>query len=206
MIKRRRVLIDRTFQLRLATELMLIVLIVPLVIWADFYLLAQYAKTVNVGQSGPSGGLLMMGSLIKTQWWLMILLYLINFALVYFLIVYYSHRIAGPVYRFSIVLNGMTKGKLSERVKLRKNDYFENLGDSINNLSKSFSKTIEDLKETTEKLAGKGDAEIKELASSMSEILDRYEVRAEAGTEAEAEAETEKEPEPEPDKSDKSSE
>ena len=179
MKQRKQILIDRQFQLRLALELMVVVLIVPLVLWADFYLLGQYALSQNpdlAAMRGNSWGII--GSLLQQQWALMLVLYLVNFGVVYGFIVFYTHRIAGPVYRFSDTLKNMAEGKLGYRIRLRKNDYFENLGISINAMAQTFGQTIGELKQATATLADKtrdlNDNEIKQHVSEIEAILSRY--------------------------------
>lgn len=186
MKKRTQILIDRDFQLRLALELMVVVLVVPLILWADFYLLGQYALSQNPEISSTASSWGLMGTLLQQQWALMLVLYLVNFGVVYAFIVFYTHRIAGPVYRFSVTLKAMTEGKLGIRIKLRKNDYFENLGEGINAMAQAFSQTIADLKTTTgtlsEKTGNIDDQEIKDHISALEKILGHYEEEEMANT------------------------
>ena len=179
MKQRKQVLIDRQFQLRLALELMVVVLLVPLILWADFYLLGQYALGQNDGLNpaqGSSWGLI--GTLVRQQWVLMLILYLLNFVMVYAFIVFYTHRIAGPVYRFSVTLKAMADGRLGNRVHLRKNDYFENLGAGINATAEAFAGTINELKKATAVLSSKAgklaDNDIQQHISDIEAILERY--------------------------------
>lgn len=46
--------------------------------------------------------------------------------------IYISHKIAGPLYRFAATLDEMSKGNLSMRVHLRKNDEAQFLADHFN--------------------------------------------------------------------------
>jgi len=45
---------------------------------------------------------------------------------------FFSHRIAGPLYRFEQTLQGVGEGDLSQRVQLRRYDELKDLGDEIN--------------------------------------------------------------------------
>ena len=83
MQKRKQYLIDRKFQMRLALELMVVVLLVPLVVWADFYVLGQYALSQNISAGVARSDWGIIGALIKHQWLLMIALYLVNFGLIF---------------------------------------------------------------------------------------------------------------------------
>jgi len=179
LIKRRQILIDRTFQHRLAIDLLVIVLVVPAVLWADFYILGQYALSRNpdIGQASGWG---MIGTLVKQQWFFMLLVFVLNFALVYAFIVYYTHRIAGPVYRFCRTLDDMADGKLAQLVKLREKDYFENVGTSINRLSERLCGAVAELKAEVAALSDRAHAKntgnLQERIAAMEKILVRFDV------------------------------
>ncbi|MDH5633007.1 MAG: hypothetical protein OEZ10_08425 [Gammaproteobacteria bacterium] len=178
MIKRKQYLVDRKFQMRLALELMVVVLLVPLVVWADFYVLGQYALAQNAaaGMANSSWGVI--GALIQRQWLLMVVVYLVNFGLIYLFIIFYTHRIAGPVYRFTETLTSMAGGDLSARIKLRKNDYFENLGESINRLSDHYADTFRELQAAASRLEEQGeksaDQDAKIQIAKIKSILAGY--------------------------------
>ena len=156
---------------------MVIVLIVPAVLWADFYILGQYAlsKNPNVGNVG---GLGMIGTLLKQQWFFMLLIFVLNFAIVYAFVVYYTHRIAGPIYRFSRTFDEMAEGKLEQHIKLRKRDYFENLGESINRFSASLSGSMSELRslvnDAAVRVQSSKDHELQEKFAQIEQILSRF--------------------------------
>jgi methyl-accepting chemotaxis protein len=180
MQQRKQYLIDRKFQMRLALELMVVVLIVPLVVWADFYVLGQYALSQNIAGGMARSDWGIIGSLIRHQWLLMAVLYLVNFGLIYLFLVFYTHRIAGPVYRFTTILDAMTRGDLGDRIKLRKNDYFENLGVSINGLADHYTDVFTELKAVAalidENKSEAASSDVNEQIGKMNSILDRYQL------------------------------
>lgn len=180
MQNRKQYLIDRKFQLRLALELMVVVLMVPLVVWADFYVLGQYALSQNISSNMARSDWGIIGSLIRQQWILMVVLYLVNFGLIYIFLVYYTHRIAGPVYRFSVTLDAMSEGDLTSRVSLRKNDYFENLGASINRLSDHYADVFSELKAIAtlinESKGENSSAQEQEQIAKMNKLLEKYQI------------------------------
>lgn len=49
-------------------------------------------------------------------------------------LVFYSHRLAGPVYHLEKHLEEMIKGNYEEKLRFRKNDEFKHLADTINRL------------------------------------------------------------------------
>lgn len=60
--------------------------------------------------------------------------------------IYVSHKIAGPLYRFSATLNEMAKGNFSMRVHLRKSDEAQFLAEHFNEALISIDLTISKLK------------------------------------------------------------
>ena len=176
---RKQYLIDRKFQLRFAMELMVLVLLVPFIVWANFYVLGQYAMSIDpaVAEMGSMG---MTGALLKHQWPLLLLVYIFNFGLVYGFIVYYTHRIAGPVYRFDLVLGEMADGKLGHTISLRKRDYFGDVGQRINDVASKFGDTIKELKEIHGDLARhaeqSNDETLKKHAQAAEQVISQYEI------------------------------
>lgn len=53
-----------------------------------------------------------------------------------------SHRIAGPLYRFEKVLDGMNSGRLDESIKLRNKDEGKELAKKINQFNSMLSQSI----------------------------------------------------------------
>jgi len=183
LIKRTQYLVDRIFQQRLAMDLMVIVLLVPVVLWANFYLVGMYALTQNpdVGELPRGWGL--AGLLLKQQWWLIILFVAVSFGLAFGFILYYTHRIAGPVYRFRRLFDELAEGKVGAQVHLRKGDCFENLAQSASHASATLASSIDELKTVAAELSKKaeslGDRELKEQIAAINRALDRYSVVSE---------------------------
>ena len=48
------------------------------------------------------------------------------------LTIYFSHKIAGPIYRFEIVCHNIIDGKYNDKIVLRKGDEMQNLANLIN--------------------------------------------------------------------------
>ena len=61
-------------------------------------------------------------------------------------LIFLSHRIAGPLYRFENILNSIKKGDLTQRFKLRENDQFVELANSINEHTDTLDKNMGHLK------------------------------------------------------------
>lgn len=74
-------------------------------------------------------------------------------------LIFLSHRLAGPLYRFENVLAELGKGNLTQRFKLREKDEFVELQNSINALAIALDINVGDIKS--------GISEISKLASEM---------------------------------------
>ena len=66
---------------------------------------------------------------IAASFFYKIMLYLL---IVIIISAFLSHKLAGPVYRFEQVCKAIAKGDFSQRVRLRKGDFFTELQDDFN--------------------------------------------------------------------------
>jgi len=175
---RKQYLIDRKFQLRFSLELMVFVVVTPFVVWANIYMLGQYSQTQDIYAQGAMSQWGVIGVLFLRYWWLLLLLYLGNFGLLYFVVIYYSHRVAGPIYKCTKTLDALAAGTIGGNIKLRKRDYFGSLGDSINEVTKNYGSDITGLKEAMDTLRNKissgSDNDLKKAVEQMDSILSRY--------------------------------
>lgn len=180
MKKRTQFVVDRSFQQRVAMDLMVIVLLVPVILWANFYIVGMYTLSQNPEIAYLPRDWGVVGLLLKQQWWLIILFIAISFGLSFGFILYYTHRIAGPVYRFRLLFDGLGAGKLGSQVKLRKGDCFENLAQSVSAASASLAESMTELKTVaatlTQKADSLGDRELGEQVAAINRALDRYSV------------------------------
>ncbi|MCD6459837.1 hypothetical protein J7L67_04125, partial [bacterium] len=53
-----------------------------------------------------------------------------------------SHKIAGPIFRLNSSLKNLAKGKYEERIKFRKNDYFQEIADNFNRMAESVEQRV----------------------------------------------------------------
>ncbi|MEW6601703.1 MAG: hypothetical protein AB1499_12100 [Nitrospirota bacterium] len=72
-------------------------------------------------------------------------------------LIFISHKIAGPLYRFEKSLKEIAGGDLACRVSLRKKDQLSGMADSLNNFTSEIEKKVLDIKheiQAAEKVAG----------------------------------------------------
>ncbi len=94
--------------------------------------------------------------------------------------IFYSHKIAGPIFRFKKTIDTLTKGKLNIDVKLRKKDKFKDVAIFLNTLISFLNTKIINIKGHTNSLGkeidalnsltGKQSVNKKELKTSLQEI------------------------------------
>ena len=85
-----------------------------------------------------------------------------------------THRIAGPMYRFEKYIKEIGSGMLNSNLKIRKKDQFQNMADSLNNMTKDLKFGLGEVNEVSDKL----DKLIEELSmSSGREILLREDIK-----------------------------
>jgi methyl-accepting chemotaxis protein len=85
-----------------------------------------------------------------------------------------THRIVGPMYRFEKYIKEIGSGRLNSDLKIRKKDQFQNMADSLNNMTKDLKLGLGEVNEVSDKL----DKLIEELSMSSSrDILLREDIK-----------------------------
>ena len=83
--------------------------------------------------------------------------------------IYISHKIAGPLYRFSATLDEIAKGNVSMRVHLRKSDEAQFLADHFNEALTFLDTTLSKIKN----IVGEHDKNPEQLGSRLKTELDK---------------------------------
>ncbi len=83
--------------------------------------------------------------------------------------VYISHKIAGPLYRFSATLDELAKGNVSLRVHLRKSDEAQFLADHFNEALAFLDTTLSKIKN----IVGEHDKNPEQLSARLKTELDK---------------------------------
>ncbi|MBN2037431.1 MAG: hypothetical protein JW768_11870 [Chitinispirillaceae bacterium] len=78
-----------------------------------------------------------------------------------FMTVFFSHKIAGPVYRFECVCHNLIEGKYTDQIKLRKGDELQNLSGLFNCAISATSQRLHDL------IHAENEEQRRELASKL---------------------------------------
>jgi methyl-accepting chemotaxis protein len=180
LTKRTQYIVDRTFQQRVAMSLMLIVLFLPAALLANIYFVGMYAMTHNLGIPDLPRDWGLVGQLLKYDWWLILFFAAVCVVFSFGLVLYYTHRIAGPVYRFRRLFDELAEGKVGGQTQLRKGDCFENLAASVSRANATLVSSISELKSAAAALSRKadslGDRELGEQVARINRVLERYQV------------------------------
>ena len=176
--KRTQYIVDRTFQQRVALNLLAIVLFLPIVLTLNFYLVGTYAMGQNLEVADLPRDWGLVGQMLRDQWWLIIFFVVACVGFSFGLIFYYTHRIAGPVYRFRLLFDELATGKVGSQVQLREGDCFENLAASVSRANATLASSISELKTATAALSKTADSlgnrELTEQIAKINHLLDRY--------------------------------
>jgi methyl-accepting chemotaxis protein len=158
--KRKTYVINRHLQFRMIATFLLSVLgalvLFSLAIMAYYWISTQtgdrpmdeYIKIysrVEAGTGADGEALHKTVESLSNRWKLIIPPILINNAFIMLVIavigVFYSHRIAGPVYRIKADIEKVLAGDKDVRIVLRKNDKLHDLSDSVNLLLEELQKS-----------------------------------------------------------------
>lgn len=173
MSGRRNFYVNRGFQSRFALELTAIVLLVPVAFWVNYFIIGQYTLIDQMGKPHEELSAGVISGMLSTQWDMVILLYIINVAIVAFLVMRYSHRVAGPVYRYERILSGITIGSKKICLKLRPGDYFPEVAQGIEKLCNTVEEDLNELENVADSLSGHSDGAVKRHAETMKSVMQR---------------------------------
>ncbi len=98
--------------------------------------------------------------------WIIIPGFVLLMVQVLLLTIFFSHKLAGPVYRLEVAMNRVIDGDYSERVKLRDGDQLMNLADLFNEVIVKSGETIQGLNSAT------SEAEKQEIVEKLTFVLD----------------------------------
>ena len=160
--KRKKLYIKKEFQTDFSVKFLILIALESVLAIAMFIYLSR--GTVITGYSGSE---LVIAS---TGEYFLPTVVLANLALIgltavagFIIMVAYSHKIAGPLYRFEKSIDEMASGDLTSRFNLRANDQLEELAGRINSLSEKLDGAVSGIKSEAREL----EAAIEEARESL---------------------------------------
>jgi hypothetical protein len=175
-IQRRQLVIDPKFQYGLIIKF---VILVTIILIASLGLLAfVYSKFTNIALpvSVETGGVVSFGTtqfinLSELIWPVMLISVIVSGVAIYIFGLFFSHKMAGSVYRLRNDIAEMKDGYLERKVSLREKDYFQLLATDINCLRQHWYDSIFEMKTINKKLNDVSNEEQKELLGRFNTIL-----------------------------------
>jgi methyl-accepting chemotaxis protein len=139
--KRRNYFIDKKFQTLFAVKFLLVLLVAAVAALGLF--LYYTSGTITIGYDGSEINLdqtndFFLRALIISFIGLIILTSLVATTVIIFI----SHKIAGPIFHFKKTLTEIGKGNLTIRMRLREKDQFKVLADEINAMTSGMDEKV----------------------------------------------------------------
>lgn len=129
--RRRTRIVDRQFQLGLAVRLLLVLTILfaagLLLAFAPSYYVLATTNDVKSLEPAAAEFLVLHKRLLPAA--------LLSLAGIFFYVIFFSHRLAGPVYRINAILRALLDDREPPVVKFRDDDYFQPTADLLKELS-----------------------------------------------------------------------
>jgi len=186
-IIRKKFFISRSFQLRMIVQFILIIIIGGILLGLELYIFADNELETKLFQAHMRI-LRTIDILLPTIVLTLVSVFILVSFITVYLVLYLSHKIAGPLYKFENVTKEIGNGNLKVNIKLRKNDElirlqnaFESMVENLQNKIQGFKRNFKNIKQLENKLR---DAlisstlvknEKNELISKVEELLSEYE-------------------------------
>lgn len=169
--KRKIYLINRPFQIKFSLLISIIVVLIslvfPIAVYDIMNSFIDFAHNHN-----PSAVTSITAQ--KKEILLNIIFSQAVIAAVFFLVsIFFSHKIAGPLYKLSMHLEKIRSHNRPGKLFFRKGDYFQDLAEDINKTFSSLSEEVDKQKSELEELSSKVSPEHQENILKVSQELDK---------------------------------
>ena len=134
LYKRKQLYIKKDYQLRFILKFCLIILAGAFISTGLLFLFSQGTLTSSFEHSRlvvKNTSFAILPAAILTNIITLILITLASIVVVLFI----SHKIAGPMFRFEKDLNEIGQGEFTKKITLRKKDQFTDMADNLNNMT-----------------------------------------------------------------------
>ncbi len=149
--KRRHYFIKKEFQAKFILKFCVIIFVGAIISTGLLFLLSQGTLTSSFHQSRltiKSTAIAILPAVILTN---LITLGLISLTAI-IIILFVSHKIAGPMLRLEKDIKDIGKGDLTKKIRLRKKDQVTELAEEINRMTENYHKKILDIQTRVENL------------------------------------------------------
>ena len=148
---RRTLLINRKFQLKftlfVCSWVLILSLSLPFGLWAGLN-----GLTENLAKNLSPEALQQIQKFHLQVFQVYSLAALIATAVLFWMCLILSHRIAGPIFRIQTAMNRWKRGNIEHQLKLREHDHFQELADAYNASAQEYIDLRNQVRESCEKL------------------------------------------------------
>lgn len=196
---RKHYFIKKGLQTRFIGTVLLIVALVMVVIFCNLYFFGMFlTQDSEFGASYVEAFTNLKNDLSTKLMGRLLLLGGVNIVIVILISLFFSHQIAGPVYKLEKTLQKIIEGDVNAKFSFRQSDRFDELAELLNDMKDRFTDALKTAKEVNAKslkaIDEKGAsalAEVKELNMRLSNALNEFNFEA---TEAAAQPAGEQKP------------
>ena len=169
--RRKNYFIKKSFQTKFSLRFVLLIALEALLITGLFFYISK--GTLTTGYSGAELRIEKTSNFFYMSFIFIILITAIGIGMVGMLVfIFYSHRIAGPLFRFQRSLQDLSGGDLTGRIHLRRKDQLGDMAESVNHTAESLDRQIGRLKKEIHACAKSGPT--KESVARLKEMVDFF--------------------------------
>jgi methyl-accepting chemotaxis protein len=128
--QRRQYLVDRTYQLRVARQLLTVLFLI--VVGSSLVTSVLMGMSLNQPELGSNAPLIAAAIAVFVMLSIQVL---VGSAIVWVVSIRQSHRVVGPMARIKRTLEAIGNGDFSQRLTLRKGDVLQDLAEDINQMA-----------------------------------------------------------------------
>lgn len=176
---RKQYFIKKGLQTRFITTVFLIIILVAVVLACNLYFFYLFLENQDDNTEGVYKVALerLQKDINDKLFSRLILLVLVNIAIVILISLFFSHQIAGPLYKLEKTLKRIIEGDLGVRFAFRQSDRMDELAELLNDMKDRMVDTIKGIKSLNEKATSQiseigGGKDQKTLESTLSSLKD----------------------------------
>jgi len=183
---RKHYFIKKGLQTRFIGTVLLIVALVMVVIFCNLYFFGMFLTQDSEHSSVYADSFEKLKTDLSTKLMgRLILLGVVNVIIVILISLFFSHQIAGPVYKLEKTLNQIIEGDVNARFSFRQSDRFDELAVLLNDMKDKYTEAVKNAKQVNQKsikildeaIAKKDTAalsELKEANMQLSNMLNEF--------------------------------
>lgn len=173
---RKQYFIKKGLQTRFITTVFLIILLVAVVLACNLYFFFLFLENQDENSDGVYKVAFerLQKDIHEKLFSRLVLLVLVNIAIVVLISLFFSHQIAGPIYKLEKTLQKIIDGDLGVRFAFRQSDKMDELAELLNDMKDRMVGTIRNVKElnasATAQINGNAGRDAKALEAAMASL------------------------------------